>query len=61
MLGTTSGNIIIDSEGGTTTIQDNLVVSGDFSNLGSTSGNIRIGITNDNEIDTTAGLSLIHI
>ena len=55
MLGTTSGNIIIDSEGGTTTIQDNLVVSGDFSNLGSTSGNIRIGITNDNEIDTTAG------
>jgi len=55
MLGTTSGNIIIDSEGGTTTIQDNLVVSGDFSNLGSTSGNIRIGITNDNEIDTTTG------
>ncbi|BCV08128.1 MAG: hypothetical protein CM15mL4_1860 [uncultured marine virus] len=55
MLGTTSGNIIIDSVGGTTTIQDNLVVSGDFSSNGATNGNIRIGITNDNEIDTSSG------
>ena len=55
MLGTTSGNIIIDSLGGTTTIQDNLVVSGDFTSLGATNGNIRIGVTNDNEIDTSSG------
>ena len=55
MLGTTSGSIIIDSEGGTTTVQDNLVVAGDFSSQGATNGNIRIGITNDNEIDTTTG------
>ena len=55
MLGTTSGNIIIDSVGGTTTIQDNLVVSGDFSSNGATNGNIRIGVTDDNEIDTSSG------
>ena len=55
MLGSTSGNIIIDSAGGTTTIQDNVVVSGDFSSSGATNGNIRIGVTNDNEIDTSSG------
>ena len=55
MLGSTSGNIIIDSAGGTTTIQDNVVVSGDFSSSGATNGDIRIGITNDNEIDTSSG------
>ena len=54
MLGSTSGNIIIDSAGGTTTIQDNVVVSGDFSSSGATNGNIRIGVTNDNEIDTSS-------
>jgi len=55
MLGTTSGNIIIDSQGGTTTINDNLSVSGNFTNAGTQAGNIRIGITNDNEIDTSTG------
>ena len=50
MLGTTSGNIIIDSAGGTTTVQDTLVVSGDFTSNGATNGNIRIGVTDDNEI-----------
>ena len=55
MLGTTAGNIIIDSVGGTTTIQDNLVVSGDFSSTGATNGNIKIGVTGDNEIDTSTG------
>ena len=56
MLGTTgNNNIIIDSAGGTTTIQDNVVVSGDFSSNGATNGNIRIGVTNDNEIDTSSG------
>ena len=55
MLGTTSGNIIIDSAGGTTTVQDTLVVSGDFSANGATLGNIKIGVTNDNQIDTTSG------
>ena len=55
MLGTTSGNIIIDSQGGTLSINDNVAVSGDFSSLGATNGNIRIGIANDNKIDTTTG------
>ena len=56
MLGTTgNNNIIIDSAGGTTTIQDNVVVSGDFSSSGATNGNVRIGVTNDNEIDTSTG------
>ena len=31
------------------------MVQGNFTNLGSTSGNVRIGITNDNEIDTSTG------
>ena len=55
MLGTTSGNLIIDSAGGTTTIQDNVVVSGDFSSSGATNGSIQIGVTGDNEIDTSSG------
>ena len=55
MLGSTSGNLIIDSAGGTTTIQDNLIVSGDFNSSGATNGNIKIGVTGDNEIDTSAG------
>ena len=56
MLGTIgNNNLIIDSAGGTTTIQDNVVVSGDFSSSGATNGNIRIGVTNDNEIDTSSG------
>ena len=55
MLGSTSGNLIIDSAGGTTTIQDNLVVSGDFNSSGATNGNIKIGVTGDNEIDTSSG------
>ena len=54
-IDTSSGNLIIDSAGGTTTIDDNVVVSGTFSSSGSTNGNIRIGITNDNEIDTSTG------
>ena len=56
VLGTINNkNIVIDSDGGTTTINDDLVVQGNFTNLGSTSGNVRIGITNDNEIDTSTG------
>ena len=56
MLGTIgNNNLIIDSAGGTTTIQDNVVVSGDFSSNGATNGNIKIGVTNDNEIDTSSG------
>ena len=56
MLGTIgNNNLIIDSAGGTTTIQDNVVVSGDFSSSGATNGNIRIGITDDNTIDTSSG------
>ena len=55
MLGSTSGNLIIDSAGGTTTIQDNVVVSGNFNSSGATNGNIRIGVTGDNEIDTSSG------
>jgi len=56
MLGSIgNSNIIIDSDGGTLTINDNVVVSGDFSSLGATNGNIRIGIANDNKIDTTTG------
>ena len=43
MLGTIgNNNIIIDSAGGTTTIQDNVVVSGDFSSSGATNGNIEL-------------------
>ena len=30
-------------------------MSGDFSSSGATNGNIRIGVTNDNEIDTSSG------
>ena len=59
MLGSTSGNLIIDSAGGTTTIQDNLIVSGDFNSSGATNGNIRIGVTGDNEIDTSSGNLII--
>ena len=56
MLGSISNqNIIIDSDGGTLTINDNVVISGDLSSLGSTNGNIKIGVTNDNEIDTSTG------
>jgi len=50
-----SNNLIIDSAGGTTTVQDNLVVSGSFNSSGATNGNIRIGITDDNTIDTSSG------
>ena len=60
MLGTIgNNNLIIDSAGGTTTIQDNVVVSGDFSSSGATNGNIRIGVTGDNEIDTSSGNLII--
>ena len=60
MLGTIgNNNLIIDSAGGTTTIQDNVVVSGDFSSSGATNGNIRIGVTGNNEIDTSSGNLII--
>ena len=45
--------LLLTQHGGTTTIQDNVVVSGDFSSSGATNGNVRIGVTNDNEIDTS--------
>ena len=54
-IDTSSGNLIIDSAGGTTTIDDNLVVSGTFTAGANIGGNIRIGVTNANEIDTSTG------
>jgi len=61
-IDTSSGNLTIDSAGGQVIIDDNLSVTGlstftgeaDF-NGGATIDNIQIGITGDNEIDTSSG------
>jgi hypothetical protein len=61
-IDTRSGNLTIDSAGGTTTISDNLIVTGNTTltglldaNGGAEIDNIRIGIAGDNEIDTSTG------
>ena len=67
-IDTSSGNLILDSAGGTTTIDDNVSVSGsltiggavnagsnNFTGGGGTFGNIKVAITGDNEIDTSSG------
>ena len=67
-IDTSSGNLTIDSFGGTTTIDDNLIVTDTLAVTGSTTltgfldanggaaiENIQIGISGDNEIDTSSG------
>ena len=61
-IDTSSGNLTIDSAGGTTTIDDNLSVSGTATISGKITGsdgaeidNIRLGVTGNNEIDTSSG------
>ena len=61
-IDTRSGNLTINSAGGTTTIDDQLIVSGITTisslldaNGGATIDNIQIGIAGDNEIDTSSG------
>jgi hypothetical protein len=61
-IDTSTGNLRIDSASGTTTIDDNLSVSGTSTltglldaNAGATIDNIRIGVAGDNEIDTSTG------
>ena len=61
-IDTSSGNLTLDSAGGTVIVDDQLSVTGvstftgvaDF-NGGATIDNIQIGITGDNEIDTSTG------
>ena len=61
-IDTSSGNLTLDSAGGQVIVDDNLSVTGlstftgeaDF-NGGATIDNIQIGITGDNEIDTSSG------
>ena len=60
-IDTVTGNLTINSAGGTITLDDNLNVSGNTSFTGGTTSanasiaNIRIGVTNANEIDTSTG------
>ena len=67
-IDTSTGNLVIDSAGGTTTIDDNVSVSGsltiggavnagsnNFTGGGGTFGNVKVAITGDNEIDTSSG------
>ena len=61
-IDTSTGNLTIDSAGGTVIVDDQLEVTGtsaftglaDF-NTGATLGNVRISVGGDNEIDTVAG------
>ena len=66
------GNLVIDSAGGTTTVDDDLSVSGsltvsgavnagsnNFAGGGGTFGNIKVAITGDNEIDTSTGALIL--
>ena len=61
-IDTSTGNLTIDSAGGTTTVDDQFAVTGtstftglaDF-NGGATIDNIQIGVTDNNEIDTSTG------
>jgi len=61
-IDTASGGLTLDSASGQTTIDDNLTVSGITTftgaidaNGGATIDNIQIGVTGDNEIDTSSG------
>ena len=60
-IDTVTGNLILDSAGGTVQITDDLEVTGttaftgNTSSAGATNGSVQIGITNNTEIDTTAG------
>jgi len=61
-IDTSTGNLTIDSAGGIVTIDDHLAVTGVSTftgaidaNGGATVDNIQIGITGDNEIDTSTG------
>ena len=59
-IDTSTGNLTIDSAGGTVSVTDNLTVSGLLdANGGASIDNIQLGVTSDNEIDTsTGGLTL---
>jgi hypothetical protein len=61
-IDTSTGNLTIDSAGGTTTLDDNVNITGTATvtglldaNGGASIDNIQIGITGDNEIDTSTG------
>ena len=61
-IDTSTGNLTLDSAGGTVIVDDQLSVTGVSTftgaidaNGGATIDNIQIGITGDNEIDTTSG------
>ena len=61
-IDTSTGNLTIDSAGGTITIDDQFAVTGISTftgaidaNGGATVDNIQIGVTGDNEIDTSSG------
>jgi hypothetical protein len=61
-IDTSTGNLTIDSAGGTTTLDDNVSITGTATvtglldaNGGASIDNIQIGITGDNEIDTSTG------
>ena len=61
-IDTSTGNLTLDSAGGTVTVDDNLSVAGSSTftglidaNGGATIDNVRIGIAADNEIDTSTG------
>ena len=61
-IDTSTGNLTIDSAGGTTTIDDNVSITGIATitglldaNGGASIDNIQIGVTGDNEIDTSTG------
>ena len=67
-IDTSTGNLVIDSAGGTITLDDDVSVSGsltvgsdidlgsnNFTGGGGTFGNIKVAISNDNEIDTSSG------
>ena len=61
-IDTSTGNLTIDSAGGTTTLDDNVSITGTATvtglldaNGGASIDNIQIGVTGDNEIDTSTG------
>ena len=61
-IDTSTGNLTIDSAGGTTTLDDNVSITGTATvtglldaNGGATIDNIRIGVAGNNEIDTSTG------
>ena len=61
-IDTSTGNLTIDSAGGTVTVDDQFAVTGISTftgaidaNGGATVDNIQIGVTGDNEIDTSSG------